>query len=163
MAVSGGALPAVAGLAILLLLSFDVVVTTLMLRGAGGPLAGRLIHLAWWLLGRLRSGAGQRELLAQASGPAVVLTLLCSWSLLLWLGWGLLTGAPLNSSRRNARPPPAPERAALLAAGLPVVEEPVFASRYHACAEHRQRLHAWLQADGWEWSDVHDAPDPPGG
>jgi hypothetical protein len=84
-----GAGYALAGVALLLVLSFDVIVTTLMLRSSG-PLSGPATRLVWRMLGRLRSGKRGGELVAQLSGPAVVVAMFCSWGVLLWAGWGLV-------------------------------------------------------------------------
>ncbi|MEH6665781.1 MAG: potassium channel family protein [Brevundimonas sp.] len=97
-------LPPIAGAVLLGLLTVDVFVTALTLRGAG-PLTGRLAQGLWRGLLRLHRGRAGHRLLGFAGGAIAALTL-AYWVLVLWAGWALVfagaAGAVVDSQGQPA-------------------------------------------------------------
>ena len=83
-------LVAVGALAILLV-AWDVVVTTLTLGEGAGPLSGKVLRWGWGRALRLhRRGEGRRSGLLTAAGPLLMVVTASLWVTTFWAGWSLI-------------------------------------------------------------------------
>lgn len=78
--------------------------------------------------------------------------------------WSLLTTLDNNYIHAAPEPPPPPELAPLVAAGLPLFEAGEALRRLERRSHRRRLLLAYVESDGWRWDDVLDAAEEqPGG
>lgn len=79
------------GLVILIVLSFDILWTTLLIAG-GGPLSTRLTSWVWRFLLFIQ-GSGEKHRLLSYGGLLVIVINLLFWVSFIWLGWLLIFNA----------------------------------------------------------------------
>lgn len=79
------------GAALLMILAYDAISTTLSIGAAAGPLTSRLAA-GWWHLARRVAGRPDSPVLVSA-GPVVLLLTIGMWLALLWGGWTLVFAA----------------------------------------------------------------------
>jgi hypothetical protein len=94
-----------AGGAILALVTYDALSTTLATGRSAGPITGRLGR-AWWALAR-RAARGPRSPWVASSGPVVVVLTILVWLSLLWAGWSLIFSADPTAVISSATREPA--------------------------------------------------------
>lgn len=99
-----------AGVAVLALVAWDVLATTLSLTSVAGPITRLLTGTVWETSRRAPGSVGTA--LQTRAGPVVLLVTVVSWVTLLWLGWWLVllgvadgvesaaTGAPASALER---------------------------------------------------------------
>ena len=88
------------GAVIVLVVMWDVFVTTLAVATSGGPVSGRIAHIVW--IAGLRVG---RRPLLQVLGVALTLGILTLWLVALWVGWSLIFSAdPTAVVSESSRP-----------------------------------------------------------
>lgn len=80
----------VSGGLLLVIVSVDILWTTLWVQGGAGPLTSRLMSQMWKLM---RKVIGHRQRLLTVSGPVILVTSLVVWLGLLWGGWTLVFAA----------------------------------------------------------------------
>ncbi len=79
----------VLGAALLVLVAFDVLATTLTIGVSAGPCTRRVLGLAWRALLRLHRRDSEDRLLATA-GVALLVSTVLIWVALTWAGWSLI-------------------------------------------------------------------------
>jgi hypothetical protein len=80
-----------AGVALLAMVAYDAISTTLSVGAAAGPLTSRLVG-GWWRVAR-RLARRPDSLIIVSSGPVVVLLTIGVWLGMLWVGWTLVFAA----------------------------------------------------------------------
>lgn len=80
---------AAAGAIVLVVVTFDLVWTTISASGGAGPVTSRWTHRLWGLARRLRGTTRAHRNLRWAGIGIVVLSIL-TWFLLLWVAWSLI-------------------------------------------------------------------------
>lgn len=83
------------GAAMLALVTYDVVVTTISTTSAGGPLTSRFAYAWWRMAHRLARGPASKWL--SSAGPTILLGTIGLWLLLLWGGWTLVFAADTSA------------------------------------------------------------------
>ena len=95
-----------AGVALLAIVAYDAISTTLSMGAAAGPLTARLGE-AWWSVAHRFARKPDSPIVVSA-GPAVLLITIASWLALLWGGWTLVFSADpeavISSSTRTPAP-----------------------------------------------------------
>lgn len=81
---------ALAGALVLLVTTFDALVTTLGASSGAGPLTSWLVNTTWRAL---RPLTRSRDAVRMAAGPIIVLVTVGAWILGLWAGWTLVFSA----------------------------------------------------------------------
>ena len=93
-----------AGAALILLVAYDAIATTLSIGAGAGPITSR-ITAGWWRLARRLAGRADSPIIVSA-GPVVVLLTIGVWLAMLWAGWTLVFAADadavITSSSRDA-------------------------------------------------------------
>ena len=84
----------VPGVALVVVATYDTVVTTLAVGAGSGPVSGFVSRRLWLLLRRL-PGAKERHRMLRRGGPATLVITLAAWFVLSWLGWALIFGSVL--------------------------------------------------------------------
>ena len=92
-----------AGTALILLVAYDAIATTLSIGAGAGPITAR-ITAGWWRLVRRLAGRADSPIVV-SSGPVVVLLTVGVWLAMLWGGWTLVFAADpdavISSSTRE--------------------------------------------------------------
>ncbi|MGY1737307.1 MULTISPECIES: hypothetical protein [unclassified Geodermatophilus] len=83
------ALAVATGVALVLVVLFDVLSTTLTLGRGAGPVTRRLLGPLWRAAVRLR-GRGSRSRVLSNAGPVLLVLTVVLWSLITWMGWWLV-------------------------------------------------------------------------
>lgn len=76
------------GFGLTLLVTVDLIWTTLWIDGGAGPLSDNLTSLLWKILRKINN-----KLLLNISGPLILIAILLSWFLIVWLGVTLIFAA----------------------------------------------------------------------
>ena len=97
------ALAAVAGVALLVLATYDALRTTIAPTAGAGPLTKSLSRLIWVVARYVASGPRARVL--TTVGTLVLLLSIAAWVLLLWAGWTLLFAADADAIVRSSGEP----------------------------------------------------------
>lgn len=95
----------IAGVALIALVVYDAISTTLVASSAAGPLTARVGGGVWWLARRL--GAGPHSRTVTAAGPTILLMTIVAWMSMLWVGWWLVFSADVDAVVATASGRPA--------------------------------------------------------
>jgi hypothetical protein len=79
---------AVVGVAVLVVVLYDAIVTTVAADTATGPVTHRLALLMWGGFRRIASGPGSRPMLS--AGPVIIVVMILFWLVGIWFGWALI-------------------------------------------------------------------------
>ncbi|MBW3663679.1 MAG: two pore domain potassium channel family protein [Actinobacteria bacterium] len=95
----------IAGVALIAVVVYDAISTTLVANSAAGPLTARVGGGLWWLAKRI--GAGPHSRIVAAAGPAILVTTILIWMSMLWVGWWLVFSADVDAVVATASGRPA--------------------------------------------------------
>lgn len=109
---------ALGGVALLVLVAYDVISTTLSVGTGGGPLTSRL-GAGWWHVARRLATRPDSPIIVSA-GPVMVLMTIGVWLGLLWAGWTLVFAADPEAVLSSTTRQPAPGWSRVYFAGFTV-------------------------------------------
>lgn len=89
------------GFAIILLTIIDLVWTTLWVDGGAGPLSKRVAEKLWKIFDKLGK---KNSKFYDFTGPITLVSILLSWSLMIWIGFALFFNGDVNSITNTSNP-----------------------------------------------------------